>query len=612
MVVTWNPTLCYFHVQLASEHGALAWCLILVLSFALKPLKLEPARVPWPFTETLQKMYIERYWVLKPHWLNPLGFDPQNHFPDSSTTKTTAPPSYTSTNQQARHQKITQLVSAKTPTTTITQTIQITSNLHYTSTHRTSTSPPTTATRSKTTKSGTHITGHILRYSTTSPLAALQTNHHLEAQSPQFTFNTTFNATTTLSSSTGTIHHSPSTTRHPQQPNASIVPTTSPEHTTAVQPNINTTHTTFRLPANGFSHWPHADTPLSTHSALNSRRYINTTPTTRHPPFHEHPQLQTTPRNTHHSPTASQLACTTLATLPKPYHPSSHHPPIPTSPWRSPPTQPRNAPRQRTTIFGTSNGDYGISLQLHQIHLPPHLPEQEHLESGTHKTTGVITAPIHAPRGLQICTRNISERDHWVLIHNHIHLQQNITAPIWQLTLQHHQPHPEQQNPLQHHAGPKHQNQGVTHQTQTTPLVITHWQRRRQDHRRTSLNPGQSHIQPPNQLPLRHQNPHHRKALWAPSQLPGHLKKTRPLSAWRATPGRAPAGHQSVQECAERRQSARPDGNCSACNRQPLRRLRRRRLLHLRLRILDLRGLPHLIHKTIDYCDVQTILISIS
>ena len=59
-------------------------------------------------------------------------------------------------------------------------------------------------------------------------------------------------------------------------------------------------------------------------------------------------------------------------------------------------------------------------------------------------------------------------------VHNHTHLQQNITASTPQPTLQHHQPHPEQQIPLLHHADQKHQEQGVTHQTQTTPPAISH------------------------------------------------------------------------------------------------------------------------------------------
>ena len=60
-------------------------------------------------------------------------------------------------------------------------------------------------------------------------------------------------------------------------------------------------------------------------------------------------------------------------------------------------------------------------------------------------------------------------------------------------------------------------------------------------------------------------------------------------------PKHARAGLQSAQECAERPQNARQDGNCSACNRPHPRRLRRRRRLHLR--ILDRRDLLHLTHR---------------
>ena len=307
----------------------------------------------------------------------------------TSTTKTTPPPFFTSTNPQARPQKITQLVSATTTLPKITQTIQITSNLYYTSTHPTSLPSPTKPTRPTPSSTGTHITGHLLRHSTTTLLAPLQTNHHSEAKSPPLPFNSIRHATTTMPSSTSTIHLSPYTTRHLhlQQPAAYFVPSTSPHHTKVIQPNIHTPHITIRLPANGLSHRPHADTSLSIQSSLNFRHHIHTTPTTRDPPLHEHSQLQTTTRNTHHSPTTSQLAGTTLATLPKPQHSTSYHPQIPTGPWWSPPA-----------------------------HLPPHLPKQEHLESGPHKTPRVITAPIDDLRGLQICTCNIPKRDHWIPI----------------------------------------------------------------------------------------------------------------------------------------------------------------------------------------------------
>ena len=106
------------------------------------------------------------------------------------------------------------------------------------------------------------------------------------------------------------------------------------------------------------------------------------------------------------------MASTTLATFPTGEHSTSHHPQIPTSLRRSPHTKSRNVTRQCSRIPCQSNGHYGISHQLHQIHLPPHLPEQEHLESGTHKTPGVITTPVNDHRQLQVCPRNIPERDH--------------------------------------------------------------------------------------------------------------------------------------------------------------------------------------------------------
>ena len=341
-----------------------------------------------------------------------------NHaiYQPSSTTKTTPSPSYTSTNPQTRSQTFTQPISEKTTSSTLTQTLQITSYFHYTSAYRTPSHSPTTPTRPTATTPYSYITGHLLWHSTTSLLAPLQTNDHLEAQSPHITFNHTQNATTTLSSTTGTIHPSPATTRHPHQPTASSFQTTSPYHTKILQSGIHTPHITIQLPTHGLPHRPHADTTLSTQPATILRHTITTTPTTGDPSLHEHTQLQTATGDSYYSPTESKLASTTLATLPEPQHPTSHHPPIPTSPRRSPSTQPGNAPRQCSGIPGQSNGHHGLSLQLHQIHLPPHLPEQEHLESSTHKTPGVITAPINALRRLQIHTRNIPKWDHRVLI----------------------------------------------------------------------------------------------------------------------------------------------------------------------------------------------------
>ena len=135
---------------------------------------------------------------------------------------------------------------------------------------------------------------------------------------------------------------------------------------------------------------------------------------------------------------------------------------------------------------------------------------------------------------------------------------------------------------------------GATHRTPTTPPAITRQQRRRPDHRRTSRTHGQSLIQPPSRLQSQQQSHHHRRVRLAPSQHHGLLKKTKPLSASKATPKHARAGLPSAQECDEHLQNVRQDGNCSACNRQPPRKLRRRRLLHPL--ILDRRDLLHLIH----------------
>ena len=92
-----------------------------------------------------------------------------------------------------------------------------------------------------------------------------------------------------------------------------------------------------------------------------------------------------------------------------------------------------------------------------------------------HPLTQHIPQPWH-----HFHTSNLQYTHHTIMpqnalsVHNHAHLQQNITASTPQPTLQHHQPHPEQQIPLLHHADQKHQEQGVTHQTQTTPPAISH------------------------------------------------------------------------------------------------------------------------------------------
>ena len=114
--------------------------------------------------------------------------------------------SHTSTSPQTWSQTLTQPLSEKTSSSTLTQTLQITSHFHYTSAYRTPSHPPTTPTRSTASTPYKHITRHLLRHSTTSLSAPLQTNDHLEAQSPHSTINHTQIATTTLSSTTGTIH----------------------------------------------------------------------------------------------------------------------------------------------------------------------------------------------------------------------------------------------------------------------------------------------------------------------------------------------------------------------------------------------------------------------
>ena len=316
---------------------------------------------------------------------------------------------------QTWSQTLTQPLSETTNSSTLTQTLQITSHLHYTSAYHTPIHPPTTPTRSTATTPYSHITRHFLRYSTSQLSAPLQTNDHLEAQSPH-SINHTQIATTTLPSTTGTIHPQPATTRQPHQSTASSIQTTSPNHTKVHQPGIHTPHITIQLPTHGLPHRPHADTTLSTQPGTISRHIITNTSTTWDPTIHEHTQLQTVAGDSYYGPTESKLASTTLATLSKPQHSTSHHSKIPPSPRRSPSTQSRNATWQCSGIPCQSNGHHGVSLQLHQIHLPPHLPEQEHLESSTHKTPGVITAPIHALRRLQICPRNIPKWDHRVFI----------------------------------------------------------------------------------------------------------------------------------------------------------------------------------------------------
>ena len=92
-----------------------------------------------------------------------------------------------------------------------------------------------------------------------------------------------------------------------------------------------------------------------------------------------------------------------------------------------------------------------------------------------HPLTQHILQPWHHfhTSNLQYTHRTIMPQNA-LSVHNHTHLQQNITASTPQPTLQHHQPHPEQQIPLLHHADQKHQEQGVIHQTQTTPPAISH------------------------------------------------------------------------------------------------------------------------------------------
>ena len=67
------------------------------------------------------------------------------------------------------------------------------------------------------------------------------------------------------------------------------------------------------------------------------------------------------------------MASTTLEAFAAGEHSTSHHPQIPTGLRRSPHAQSRNVTRRRSRIPCQSNGYYGLSHQLHQIHLPPHL-----------------------------------------------------------------------------------------------------------------------------------------------------------------------------------------------------------------------------------------------
>ena len=58
--------------------------------------------------------------------------------------------------------------------------------------------------------------------------------------------------------------------------------------------------------------------------------------------------------------------------------------------------------------------------------------------------------------------------------HSHTLLQPNTTPSTPEPTLHHHQPHPKQQIPLQHHVDQKHQEPGVILRTQTILPAITH------------------------------------------------------------------------------------------------------------------------------------------
>ena len=91
----------------------------------------------------------------------------------------------------------------------------------------------------------------------------------------------------------------------------------------------------------------------------------------------------------------------------------------------------------------------------------------------------LLTQPFHQPLHHSnstnlLYTGRTNMPQNALSAHSHTHLQQNTTASTPEPTLQHHQPHPKQQIPLLHHADQKHQEQGVTHQTQTTPPAITH------------------------------------------------------------------------------------------------------------------------------------------
>ena len=91
----------------------------------------------------------------------------------------------------------------------------------------------------------------------------------------------------------------------------------------------------------------------------------------------------------------------------------------------------------------------------------------------------LLTQPFHQPLHHSTSTNLLytgrtNMPQNALSVHSHTHLQQNTKASTPEPTLQHHQPHPKQQIPLLHHADQKHQEQGVTHQIQTTPPAITH------------------------------------------------------------------------------------------------------------------------------------------
>ena len=249
-------------------------------------------------------------------------------FNPPTTTKASPTPSHTSTSPPTWPQTITQPISETANSSTLTQTLQITNHLYYTSAYATSHHPPTTPTRSMASTYHSHIPRHLIRHSTTSLPAPIQTDDHLEAQFPHSTINHTQITNSTMSSTTGAIHPQPTSTRQPLQPTAPLLQTASTNHT-KVHPSSDHQHTPptpIQLPTHGLPYWPPADTILSTQPVTTYRHTITSTSTTRDPTIYECARLQTATGDSHHGPTEGRLASTTLAAFPTSQHSTSHHP----------------------------------------------------------------------------------------------------------------------------------------------------------------------------------------------------------------------------------------------------------------------------------------------